>query len=72
MAAWLSVAWPLTTSPSTGMDSPGRTMTVSPAKTAALGTICSPPSRSTRAVWGASVVRRFTAWRERSVVKCSA
>ena len=69
--AWLTVACPPVTSPSTGIDSPGRTITVSPTCTSPMGTTCSTPSRSTRAVCGARAVKRLTAWRERSVVKCS-
>ncbi len=43
---------PSTTMPSTGTFSPGRTRTRSPARTAAIGTSVSPPSRITRAVRG--------------------
>ena len=58
---------PLSTTPSTGMLSPGRTTNTSPRATSEIGTLCSLPPRSTTAVWGArrisdlsaSVVRPF-------------
>ncbi len=43
---------PSTTTPSTGIFSPGRTSTVSPATTWARGTSRSSPLRTTRAVGG--------------------
>ena len=43
---------PLTTSPSTGIRSPGRTRMRSPAITCSIGTSSSRPSRSTRASFG--------------------
>ena len=39
---------PSTTSPSTGIFSPGRTRTTSPTRTRSTGTRCSPPSEATR------------------------
>ncbi len=50
-STWL---WPLSTRPSAGRRSPGRTTTTSPAATAAAGSSISAPSRSTRAVSGRS------------------
>ena len=43
---------PSSTTPSTGIFSPGRTSTVSPGRTSSIGTSCSTPSRTTRAVVG--------------------
>lgn len=45
---------PSVSRPSTGIFSPGRTRRVSPTRTASSGTSCSLPSRTTRAVGGAS------------------
>ena len=42
--------WPSTTIPSTGILSPGLTITMSPTATCSMGTSCSCPSRTTRAV----------------------
>ena len=53
-----TVEAPSTTSPSTGTRSPGRILTRSPTATSAVGTSTSPPSRSTRAVRGASDTSR--------------
>ena len=53
-AASSTAASPDTTTPSTGMLSPGRTMKTSPTRTSATGTTVSAPSRSTVAVRGAS------------------
>ncbi len=44
---------PLTTSPSTGMRSPGRTIATSPTRTSVTSIATSFPSRSIRAVFGA-------------------
>jgi len=49
---------PSTTTPSTATFSPGRTRTRSPTVTASMGTSCSPPSLTTRAVRGASRISR--------------
>src|SRR6266849_1916677 len=65
------VACPLTTSPSTGIASPGRTTTASPTWTSPTGISTSSPFLTTRAVLGTSVVRCLMARRDRSVVKDS-
>ena len=52
---------PSTTTPSTGMRSPGRMRTRSPAPTSAAGTSISRPSRTTRAVRGARLTSRLIA-----------
>ncbi len=44
--------------PSTGMRSPGRTRRVSSSPTSRIGTSCSLPSRTTRAVFGCRPTRR--------------
>ena len=46
-------AEPSRTTPSTGTDSPARTTSTSPTRTSSVGTLCSRPSRSTVAVFGA-------------------
>ena len=53
MAAWSTKPWPEITSPSTGMLSPGRMTTRSPARTCSAGMVCSCPFRTTVAVLGA-------------------
>ena len=53
MALSSTDAAPSTTMPSTGMDSPARTMTRSPTRTCSVGMVCSTPSRTTVAVLGA-------------------
>ena len=53
---------PSTTTPSTGMDWPGRTTIRSPTRTSSTGTSVSTPSRSTEAVLGARSIRRVMAW----------
>ena len=60
-AASLTAVWPSSTTPSTGMFSPGRTTNTSPFFTWAMGTTCSCPSRTTVAVLGASFIRLFSA-----------
>ena len=45
---------PSSTTPSTGMLSPGRTKNTSPRRTCATGIVCSAPSRTTQAVLGVS------------------
>jgi hypothetical protein len=45
-----TLEWPLATTPSTGIFSPGRTMTVSPRTTSAMAMSSSTPLRTTRAV----------------------
>ena len=52
---------PETTTPSTGIFSPGRMRTTSPTTTSSTGTSTSTPSRTTRAVFGASPTRAVTA-----------
>ena len=52
---------PSTTSPSTAIRSPGRTMTMSPRCTSATGTSISEPSRTTRAVRGWRLMSRLIA-----------
>ena len=52
-----TLPWPSITTPSTGALSPSRTHTTSPTRTSATGTSCTAPSRSTRAVVGASLSR---------------
>ena len=52
---------PSVTTPSTGTFSPGRTRTRSPTTTCSTGTSTSAPSRSTRAVFGASPTRAVIA-----------
>jgi hypothetical protein len=49
---------PSITAPSTAILSPGRTMMTSPGRIASTGTSSSPPSRTTRAVFGCNVRRR--------------
>ncbi len=56
---------PSATSPSTGIDSPGRTRTSSPGRTSSTGTSASRPSRTTRAVAGTSASSLRTAWEAR-------
>ena len=53
---------PSITTPSTGIFSPGKTMTVSPAATCARGISCSLPPRMTRAVGGVRFMRASIAW----------
>ena len=53
MAAWSTKPKPSMTSPSTGMLSPGRMTTMSPATTCSAGTVTSSPPRTTTAVLGA-------------------
>ncbi len=56
---------PSTTTPSTGIDSPGRTRTKSPGTTCSMGITCSVPSRTTRAVADANARSFPTAWEAR-------
>jgi len=63
MAAWLTSEVPSRTVPSSGIRSPGRTMTVAPGSTSATGRSCSAPSRSTRARSGESSSSERTARR---------
>ena len=60
-AASLTLETPSSTTPSTGMLSPGRTRNTSPVRTSATGTVTSCPPRTTQAVWGASCIRLFSA-----------
>ena len=53
---------PSTTTPSTGMDWPGRTRSRSPTATSSTGSSTSRPSRRTTAVLGARSIRRLMAW----------
>ena len=53
--------WPSTTTPSTAIFSPGRTMTMSPATTSSIGTSSSSPSRTTRAVFACRPISRLIA-----------
>ena len=52
---------PSTTTPSTGMLSPGRTTNVSPIRTVSMGTCSSVPSLTTVAILGESFIRLFSA-----------
>ena len=52
---------PSTTTPSTGIDSPGRTTMMSPGTTASAATVCSAPSTRRVAVLGARLMRRSIA-----------
>ena len=54
ITAWLMEVCPARITPSTGTVSPGRTRSRSPTRTSSAGTIFSPPSARTRAVWGMS------------------
>ena len=56
-----TVVVPLATTPSTGIFSPGRIRTMSPTATCSTGISTSSPSRTTRAVFGASPTRAVTA-----------
>ena len=56
-AASLTALVPSSTTPSTGMRSPGRTRNTSPERTCSIGTVSSAPPRSTVAVLGASCRR---------------
>ncbi len=58
--------WPVRTTPSTGIFSPGRTTTTSPGTTSDAGTTTSSPPRRTRAVSGASSMSASTDDRARS------
>ena len=60
-AASFTALLPSTTTPSTGMFSPGRTTKMSPCRTCSTGTSVSVPSRTTVAVLGASFIRLFNA-----------
>ena len=60
-AASLTALVPLSTTPSTGMLSPGRTTKVSPDCTCSMGTVSSLPFRTTVAVLGASFIRLLSA-----------
>ena len=60
-AASFTAVSPSSTTPSTGMFSPGRTTNTSPFATCSMGTTCSSPSRTTVAVLGASFIRLFSA-----------
>ena len=53
IAAWSTDEPPATTTPSSGMISPGLTITVSPTPTSSTPTVTSAPSRLTLAVCGA-------------------
>ena len=57
----LTALEPSTTTPSTGMFSPGRTRKISSFWTCSMGTVISFPSRSSTAVLGASFMRLFSA-----------
>ena len=57
----LTALSPSSTTPSTGICSPGRTTKTSPFCTCSMGTSVSPPSRRTIAVLGASFIRLFRA-----------
>ena len=62
---------PSTTTPSTGIFSPGRTSTRSPTITCSRGTSISTPSRRTRALGGARAKRRRMASEARPRVRAS-
>ena len=53
--------WPSIITPSTAIRSPGRTRKVSSNPTSLIGTSISLPSRTTRAVFGCSPIKRFIA-----------
>ena len=57
-----TLEFPETTTPSVGIFSPGRTTTRSPLTTPSMGISVSTPSRTTRAVFGFSPIRRWMAW----------
>ena len=57
----LTALAPSTTTPSTGMFSPGRTTKMSPLLTSSMPTVISSPFRMTLAVFGASFIRLFSA-----------
>ena len=63
--------WPLTTSPSTGIFSPGRTMTTSPDSTSSIGISISAPSWTTVAVFGARPISFFIDSEVRPLVTAS-
>jgi hypothetical protein len=63
--------WPLSTFPSTGIFSPGRTSTRSPTTTDSIGTSCSVPSRMTRAVLACIPMSRLMAALVRPVARAS-
>ena len=62
---------PSTTTPSTGMRSPGRTRSRSPTATASSGISWSVPSRTTRAVVGLSPTSRWMAPAVRPLARAS-
>ena len=62
---------PSTTSPSTGIFSPGRTWTRSPARTSASATSTVSPARTTRAVLGVRPIRRLMASEVRPFARAS-
>ena len=60
-AASFTALLPSSTTPSTGMVSPGRTTKMSPVRTCPMGTTVSLPERTTVAVFGASFIRLLSA-----------
>ena len=60
-AASFTALLPSSTTPSTGMVSPGRTTKMSPVRTCPMGTTVSLPERTTVAVFGASFIRLLRA-----------
>ena len=71
MTDWSIEARPRTIAPSAGIVSPGRTTSVSPARTSSAGTVTSSPSRRTRAVRGVRRTRRPIPARARATVRSS-
>ena len=61
-AASLTALVPSSTTPSTGIFSPGRTTNTSPLRTSSIGISTSCPSRITLADFGASFIRLFSAF----------
>ncbi len=66
-----SVESPSTMTPSTGTFSPGRTTMTSPTCTASMGISVSPPSRTTRAVFGCRPIRALMASEVRPLATAS-
>ena len=71
MADSSTAAEPSTTTPSTGTDSPARTITRSPTATSSVGTSTSAPSRTTVAVLGVRSMRAAMASVVRPLARAS-
>ena len=70
-AAWLTMAAPRTTTPSTHTGMPARATTRSPARRLWAGTVTSSPSSRRRAFWGMAMRERMSSCSERSRVASS-